>query len=131
MTVYTEEEAVTHMLRTGSIVDSDASPSANDLDWGTTLFRSEVGLLASIGMPIWNGSVMAVPEEYMNILARRVWLAAEPTFGLSSVANAQLAMREAERYLTVMAAPRMATPSALRSNDAMQRYSSFNYTTGR
>lgn len=88
-------------------------------------------MLASIGLPIWNGSDMSVPLEYLAPLSRRVSLAVAPSFGLTDTATASLAMREAERYLTMMAAPRGSTPLLLRTNDATgRRPVRFNYTTG-
>ncbi len=40
------------------------------------------------------------------------------------------AMREAERYLTVMASPRAAKPLPLVTNEAKPRRTGFNFTTG-
>ncbi len=46
-------------------------------------------------------------------------------------ASAQMAMREAERYLTVMANPRPGASLLLKTNDAMpRRIGGFDFTTG-
>lgn len=118
------------MLKDLGLVYAEEVPSASDLAWATETVSSEVAMMASIGLPIWNGSDMSVPLEYLTILSRRCGLAIAPSFGLADVATAQLAMREAERYLTVMANPRAGSPLALRSDDATGGRGRFNFLTG-
>lgn len=130
MTTYSQNQLATRMLKDIGLLGADETPSAEDLDWAAETVASEVLMLGHIGLPIWNGSVMTIPQEYLTILSRRIGLAVAPSFGLTDVASAQAAMREAERYLTVMAAPRGITPRLLRTDEASPGRAAFNYTTG-
>lgn len=130
MTTYTESDLAVRILRDLGLVGAEETPSAADQEWARETAASEISMLSAINLPIWNGSEMAVPEEYLTTLSRRVGIAIEPSFGRSTIAEAQMAMREAERYLTLLASPRVLTPRILRSNDAKKGYRSFNYTTG-
>ncbi len=103
---YTENDLAVRVLRDLGLVGGDETPSAADHAWAKQTNASEIALLARVGLPIWNGSVMSIPEEYFTTLSRRLGIAIEPSFGRTSLAEAQNAMREAERYLTLMAAPR-------------------------
>ena len=131
MTTYSRSDLATRVLRDLGLIASDEDPSPDDLAWAEVTVSFEVGLLNNIGLPIWNGSEMAVPESYLTTLSRRIGLAVAPSFGLMDMATAQLAMREAERYLTIMAAPRGAHPLTLRADDAKRGDAPFNFTTGR
>ncbi len=131
MTTYSQSDLATRMLKDLGLVGAEETPSATDLDWAEETVGSEVAMLGSIGLPIWNGSDMSVPLEYLTPLSRRCGLAVAPSFGLMDPANAQMAMREAERYLTVMASPRSGNPLPLVSNDAMpRRLAGFDFTSG-
>lgn len=132
MSTYSLSDLGTRVLKDLGLVGAEETPSSNDQAWVEETAQSEVAMMSSIGLPIWNGSVMAIPEEYLTILSRRVGLAVAASYGLMSMAEAQLAMREAERYLTVLAAPRAATPLAMRTDDALRtRGATFNFTSGR
>ena len=130
MTTFSQSDLATRMLKDLGLIASEEVPSAPDLEWAEETVSSEVAMLATIGLPIWNGSDMSVPLEYLTPLSRRCGLAVAPSFGLMDQATAILAMREAERYLTVMAAPRIGSPLTLVTNDAKPRRYGFNYTTG-
>lgn len=121
MTTYTQADLATRTLKDLGLIGAEETPNAADLIWAEETVGSEVAMLGSIGLPIWNGSDLSVPLEYLAPLSRRIGLAIAPSFGLMDPASAQLAMREAERYLTVMASPRGGNPLPLRSNDAMPR----------
>jgi hypothetical protein len=132
MTTYTANELATRTLRELGLLDASEDPSAEDLAWAVETNGSEILMLSAIGLPIWNGSEISVPQEYLTTLARRCALAVAPAFGLMSLSDAQMAMREAERVLTMMASPRGAVnPSAIKTNDSSPfRVSPFNFTTG-
>lgn len=131
MTTYTLAETATRVLRDLGLIDANETPSAVDLTMAEETVSAEIATMASIGMPIWNGSDLSVPLEYLMPLSRRIGLALAPSYGLTDVATATNAMREAERVLTMLAAPRGITPLALRSNDATgYRRTAFNFTTG-
>lgn len=131
MTTYSQSDLATRMLKDLGLIYAEEVPSASDLAWATETVSSEVAMMAVIGLPIWNGSDMSVPLEYLTVLSRRCGLAVAPSFGLTDIASAQLAMREAERYLTIMTNPRAGSPLTLRSNDATGGRGSFNFTLGR
>src|SRR6476620_9175531 len=106
MTTYSQTDLATRVGKDLGLLGAEETPSARDLEGLKDTVASETAMLASIGLPIWNGSDMSVPLEYLTPLSRRIGLAVAPSYGLMSSADALLAMREAERYLTVMAAPR-------------------------
>lgn len=130
MTTFSLSDLGTRVLKDLGLVAAEETPSADDQAWSEETVSSEVQMLSGIGLPIWNGSEMAVPQEYLTILSRRIGLAVAPSFGLMDMASAQLAMREAERYLTILAAPRAATPLTMRSDDATGRVSRSSFLTG-
>lgn len=129
MTTYTEDELATRILKDLGLIGAEETPSAADLEWAKETAASEIALLAALGLPIWNGSELSIPQEYLTTLSRRVGLAVAPSFGLTDSVTATQAMREAERQLTELAAPR-SVPLKLRT-DLPARGSSFNFMTGR
>jgi hypothetical protein len=102
MTTYTTAELATRVLRDLGLVAAEETPTAADLDWATETVQSEVGLLAAKGIPIWNGSDVSIPQEYLTVLSRRIGLAAAPSYGLTDVASATVAMDLAERDLRIL-----------------------------
>lgn len=130
MTTYSQSDLATRVLLELGLINAEETPSATDLNWATEAVSSEVAMLASIGLPIWNGSDLSVPVEYLAPLARRVALAVAPSYGLMSLDAAQSAMNEAERYLTMMANPRNGIPSPQQTNDATRGYRNFNFSRG-
>lgn len=131
MTTYTLSDLATRVLKDLGIVGSEETPSDDDQAWAEETVSSEVQMLADIGLPIWNGSEMAVPQSYLTTLSRRIGLAVAPSYGLADLATAQMAMREAERSLAIMAAPRGARPLALRTDDSGRSAGRFSFTLGR
>jgi hypothetical protein len=129
MTTYTEDEFGTRVLRDLGMIGAEETPSSADLEWAKETAASEIQMMGSLNLPIWNGSELSIPSEYLTTLSRRVCLAVAPSFGLTDLATAQASMREAERSLTLLAAPR-SRPLALRSDQVMPGNSGFNYTTG-
>lgn len=131
MTTYTLTDMATRVLKDLGLVGADETPSSVDLEWAKETVSAEVATMAALNLPIWNGSDVSVPIEYLTPLSRRVGLAVAPSYGLTDVATATNAMREAERVLTMLATPRGINPLALRSNDATGfRRAAFNFTTG-
>ena len=129
MTTYTEDQFATRVLKDLGIIGAEETPSSADLEWAKETAASEISLLAATGIPIWNGSEVAIPQEYLSTLSRRVCLAVAPSYGSTDMVAAQNAMREAERSLTILAAPR-SRPLSLRT-DVPARGGAFNFTTGR
>lgn len=131
MTTYSLSDLATRVGKDLGLIAAEETPSAADLDWLEETCSGEIAMLGTIGLPIWNGADVSVPQEYLTPLSRRIGLAVAPSYGLMSPADSILAMREAERYLTVMANPRGGRPLTLDANDAqMGRSRVFNFTTG-
>jgi hypothetical protein len=128
MTTYSKSDLATRMLKDLGLVAAEETPSAADLDWAAETVSSEVAMLATLGLPIWNGSEMSVPLEYLTPLSRRCGLAVAPSFGLMDQATAQVAMREAERYLTVMAGRPL---QLLRTDKTLDAGRHFDFASGR
>lgn len=129
MTTYTEDELGTRILKDLGLIGAEETPSAADLEWAKETAGSEIALLGALGLPIWDGNQLSIPQEYLTTISRRVGLAVAPSFGLMSSAEAMQGMREAERQLTELAAPRP-TPLRLKT-ELPARGSAFNFSTGR
>jgi hypothetical protein len=128
---FTLTELATRVLKDLGLIAADETPSADDAAWAEETCTAETAMLAAVGIPVWGGSEASVPPEYLTTLSRRIGLAVAPSFGLMDSATAQLAMREAERYLTLMANPRAGIRVALRTDDATGGgRSAFNFTRG-
>jgi hypothetical protein len=102
MTTYSTNELATRVLKDLGLIAAEEEPSAADLTWAAETVQSEVMMLNAKGIPIWNGSEVEVPQEYLTILSRRIGLAVGPSFGLMSVAEAEQAMPLAEANLRIL-----------------------------
>lgn len=104
MTTYSRSDLATRVLKDLGLLSANETASSDDLSWAEETISSEVALLAAKGIVIWNGSDQAVPLEYLSVLSRRIGLALAPSFGLTDLASAQLAMTAAEKDLRRLAA---------------------------
>jgi hypothetical protein len=102
MTSYTTTELATRVLKDLGLVGAEETPSSADLNFAIETSQSEVLMLNAKGIPIWNGSEIEVPQEYLTALSRRIGLAIGPSFGLMSLADAEQAMPLAEANLRVL-----------------------------
>lgn len=93
---YTTAELSTRVLKDLGLVAAEETPTAADLAWATETVQSEVQMMAAKGIPIWNGSDVTVPVEYLTVLSRRIGLAIGPSFGLGDLAMATQAIEIAE-----------------------------------
>jgi hypothetical protein len=128
MTTYTADEFGTRVLKDLGLIGAEETPTSADLEWAKETAASEIMMMAALRLPIWNGSDLSIPQEYLSTLSRRVCLAVAPSFGLTDLATAQQAMREAERTLAIMAAPMSRAPAL--KTDLPAWGSTFNFTTG-
>jgi hypothetical protein len=103
MTTYSRADLATRVLKDLGLIAAEETPSATDLDWASETVSTEVALLSGIGMPIWNGSDMSVPVEYLGSLSRRIGAAIGPSFGLMSPADAERTMLVTEQNLRKLA----------------------------
>jgi len=99
MTTYTTTELATRVLKDLGLVAAEETPSSADLNWAIETVQSEVQMLAAKGIPVWNGSEVVVPSEYLTVLSRRIGLALAPSFGLGDIASATQAMELLELNL--------------------------------
>lgn len=104
MTTYSRSDIATRVLKDLGLVGSNETPYADDLSWTEETVSAEVAMLAAKGIVIWNGSDQAVPLEYLSALSRRIGLAVGPSYGLFSLADAQIAMPLVEKDLRILAA---------------------------
>lgn len=102
MTSYTTTQLATRVLKDVGLIGADETPSSIDLNWSIETCQAEIELLASKGVPIWNGSQFDVPLNYYTALSRRIGLAVAPSFGLIDLATAAGAMRQAEDDLRIL-----------------------------
>lgn len=102
MTTFTTAQLATRVLKDLGLIAAEETPSAADLDWATETVLAEVMFLAAKKIPIWNGSEISIPQEYLTPLSRRIGLAIAPSFGLVSMDSAALAVRAAEADLRVL-----------------------------
>jgi hypothetical protein len=91
MTTYSLDDLATRVLKDLGITDGRGAPDPNDVSWATETARAVTSQLAAERVYIWNGSVEAVPEEYLVILSKRIGLDVGPSFGLFTIAEAEQA----------------------------------------
>lgn len=125
MTTYTETDLATETMRSPGLIGIDETMSGSEFADVTQSNRSVIATLNTIGLPIWNGSEINVPEEYFVELALRCSLPIQLKNGLIDHA-AMLSMIDAsESRLTVMAAPRGSHPLLASSNESTGRWSNY------
>lgn len=96
MTTYTTEELATRVLKDLGLVDRSATLDADDMAWATETIQSEIQMMAAKGLPVWNGSEVTVPQEYLTALSRRIGIAISVSYGLIDPAAATQAIELAE-----------------------------------
>lgn len=119
------------MLKDLGLIGAEETPDANDLAWANETIGSEVALLRALELPIWNGSELSVPQEYLTTLSVRCGLAVAPSYGMMSQAEAITAKEVAERNLTILASPRGAMPLVSRSDESTKARYRYNWSIGR
>lgn len=130
MSTFSQTDLSERMLKDLGLIGAEEVPSASDLAWANETVTSEVALLSALELPIWNGSELSVPREYLTLLSLRCGLALAPSFGLMSQAESMAAKEAAERNLTVLAAPRGAMPLLARADDSTRGRGGYNWQTG-
>ena len=91
MTTYSRSDLATRVLKELSVVAADETPSADDLAWAEETVASSTAQLAAENVVIWNGTDEVLPLEYLVPLAKRIMLDVAPSFGLMSMADAEIA----------------------------------------
>jgi hypothetical protein len=130
MTTYTLTQVATRVLKDLGLLGSDETPTSEDLEWAVETVTSEILMLSDTGLPIYNGSEVIIPAAYLTSLSRRLGLALAPSFGLSDLASAQVAMPLAERPLQLLSNPNVSEPNTLTTDEGKPAGAVFNFTTG-
>lgn len=99
MTTFTMSELATRVLKDLGLLGVDEVPSADDLAYAEQTVSSELELLQTKDIEIWNGNEESTPNAYLTALSRRIGLALAPSYGLTDIATATQAMPIAERDL--------------------------------
>lgn len=118
MTTYTESDLATETLKCANLVDIDGVLSAAEYVDTVRSNGSVVQMLGKIGLPIWNGSEIDVPEEYFIELALRCSLPIQFKNGMIDHAGMLSLIEASEMRLVVMAAPRGAMPLISSTNES-------------
>src|SRR5689334_207246 len=127
MTTYTQADLATRILLDLGVISAEDTPSAIDLIWANDTIEAVVPTLSAMGLPIWNGSEVVVPAEYLIPLSKRIGLDMAPSFGLMNTVEAEAAKRGMEQSLTIMANPRGGNPSTLRTDEAAPSNRRYNW----
>lgn len=131
MTIYSESDLATETLRSPGLTGIDETLTAEEYADVVASNRSVITMLNLLGLPIWNGSELAVPDEYFVELAMRCSLPIQLKNGMINMQQYLGMIDECERRLTLLAAPRGAMPLLAPTNQSQgRRYGTFNYTTG-
>ncbi len=132
MTTYSESDLATETMRSTGLTGINETLTAEEYTDVVQSNRSVIAMLNVVGIPVWNGSEIAVPEEYFVELAMRCSLPIQLKNGQISMQQYLGMIDECERRLTLMTAPRGATPLISPSNESSsrRRYGGFNWSTG-
>lgn len=104
MTTYSSSDLATRVLRDLGLYGPDETPPADELTDAQEVIGSEIAQIGVRGMPIWNGSELSVPQEYLTALSRRLGLAVGPSYGLFTMIEAAVGIEPAERILRQLSA---------------------------
>ena len=130
MTVYSESDLATETLKSAGLVDIDGVLSASEYVDTVRSNGSVIQMLGALGLPIWNGSEIDVPELYFIELALRCSLPIQFKNGMINHAEMLSLIDASETRLTVMAAPRGAMPLLASSNESTGGRAFYNWQTG-
>ena len=102
--IYTPEQLATRCLKDLGLVAVDEVPTADEMADAIEILSSEIPQMQIRGMPIWNGSEVEIPQEYLTALSRRLGLAVGPSYGAFSVVDATAAIIPSESVLRQLSA---------------------------
>ena len=118
MTTYTETDLITEAYRAPGLIGIEETPSAAEVADAQVSNSSVIATMNTIGIPIWNGSVIDIPEEYFIELAMRLSLPLQFKNGMIDHATYLSLVDASEARLTVMAAPRGSSPLIAPTNES-------------
>lgn len=130
MTSFSSTDLATETMRACGLTSIEEPLNAVEFTDVVQSNGSVIQMLSSIGLPIWNGSEIDVPEPYFIELALRCSLPIQFKNGLISHAEMLSLIEASEARLTVMAAPRGSMPLISSTNESTgQRPGWWPYTT--
>lgn len=130
MTTYTETDLATETLKSAALVEIDGVLSAAEYVDAIRSNGSVIQMLGKIGLPIWNGSEIDIPQEYFVELALRCSLPIQFKNGLINHAEMLSLIEASEMRLVVMAAPRGSMPLISSTNESTgRRWGTYNRTS--
>ncbi len=104
MTTYSQTDLATKVLRYLNLVGVTETPSADEMADTIETISSDIAAMTVRNMPIWNGSVMAVPQEYLLPLTIRLSIPISASYGQMSPKDVPAACMAAEYILRGMSA---------------------------
>lgn len=99
MPTYSQTDLATRVLRYLNLVDVTEAPDADILADTIETITSDLAAMSVRDMPIWNGSVMAVPLQYLLPLAIRLSIPVAAGVGLINPKDVPAACMDAEVVL--------------------------------
>lgn len=118
MTTYTATDLATETMRACGLTSIEEPLNAVEYADTVQSNGSVIQMLSTIGLPIWNGSELAIPQPYFIELALRCSVPLQFKNGLITHAEMLSIIEASETRLTVMAAPRGASPLLAESNES-------------
>ena len=121
MTTFTDSDLATETMRACGLTSIEEP--LNAVEFADTLQSnaSVIQMLSAIGIPVWNGSEVEIPEPYFIELAQRCSLPIQFKNGLIDHATMLTLIEASEARLVIMAAPRGSMPLLASSNESTGR----------
>lgn len=118
MTTYTESDLATEAMRSCGLTSIEEPLNAVEFADAVQSNGSVIQMLSAIGIPVWNGSEISIPEQYFVELALRCSVPLQFKNGLIDHGTMLQLIDASEARLIVMAAPRGANPLISATNES-------------
>jgi len=130
MATFSKTELATRVLKDLGLVSAEETPSAADIAFAIQTADSEIALMETDDIRIWNGDSSTIPLEYLTALSRRIGLAVGPGFGLFTIVDAEKAIPLANDQLRSVSDLSNPVKPAVIPNMTGNNRASFSYSTG-
>jgi len=118
MTTFSDSDLATETMRACGLTSIEEPLNAVEFVDTLQSNNSVIQMLSQIGIPVWNGSEIEIPEPYFIELAQRCSLPIQFKNGLIDHRTMLTLIEASEARLVVMAAPRGAMPLLATSNES-------------
>jgi hypothetical protein len=105
LTQYTLDDLALRTLRDLNIVDSEATPSAADLEFVKETIEVEFARMNADGIIMWGTTVDSIPDVYFRVLSQRMGFAVGPQFGIMDAKTAAAGIDISESLIRRLSAP--------------------------